>query len=646
MPLRALWARLGKTERVFLVLAALYFTAYVAGQITLQLGLLVALIPLAFVVAVRLAREAARRSIWRLRNRLLVTYLFIAVVPLLLVCTLAGLAGTILTSQLAVYLVRTELDRRVSSLGNLARALEQTPLASDASSLERVLATYDDRFPGLEIAVEGAATVRRPANTTITAPVGRTEPWEGVAWYQGRLWGGAYRGSARRVTVLVPLTRDFLSRMVPGMGQVSIMEPLEGGGSARAARRQATDASYVTPPRSRLDVPLTWVTPLPLIVWEQPDRTGQTVLAVRARPSAVWGVPFRRSTDERSNLFQDTLVVLLLVAAVLFLVVEILALLIGVSLTRTITRAVGHLYEGTRRVQEGDFAHRISIAGRDQLGELGRSFNQMTTRVQELLTVAQEKQRMQAELEIAREVQAQLFPRTVPQLRTLRLTARCQPARTVSGDYYDYQLLPDDKLALVVGDVAGKGISAALLMATLQASLRSQLQGRLELAAVVGDRVAGPASAAQLVSRLNAQLHATTSPEKYATLFLAVYCDRTGTLSYTNAGHLPPFLVRDGRHTRLEANGMVVGAFPFARYEAIHLDLLPGDLLVCFTDGLSEPENEYGEMFGEERLIDVVMANAHRDDEAIIAAVMESVRRWTGSPELQDDMTMLLARRL
>jgi sigma-B regulation protein RsbU (phosphoserine phosphatase) len=284
-------------------------------------------------------------------------------------------------------------------------------------------------------------------------------------------------------------------------------------------------------------------------------------------------------------------------------------------------------------VRVGDFSHRIEVKGNDQLAELGHSFNRMTENLERLLQVAKEKERLQSELEIAREVQNQLFPRATPEARTLELAAVCRPARMVSGDYYDYLSLPEPRLALAIGDVAGKGISAALLMATVQSSMRTQL------------RAGTTVSTAALVSRLNQQLHAYTPPEKFATFYFAVYDDSTGLLTYTNAGHVPPLLFRDGQPLRLDVNGMIVGAFPFAEYEETSLQLEPGDLLVCFTDGITEPENEYGEMFGEDRLIEVVARNAARPTQEIIDAVMDAVGHWTGSPELQDDMTMLLARR-
>jgi phosphoserine phosphatase RsbU/P len=228
----------------------------------------------------------------------------------------------------------------------------------------------------------------------------------------------------------------------------------------------------------------------------------------------------------------------------------------------------------------------------------------------------------------------------------LSVTGLCAPARMVSGDYYDYQKLAGNKLAIAIGDVAGKGISAALLMASIQSGMRMELRASFDLADHAGAALNGfQLSTARMVSELNQQLHATTSPEKFATFFFALYDEEAGILNYTNAGHLPPILIRDGGSTLLEVNGTVVGAFPFSKYEESKIQLLPGDLLVCYTDGITEPENEYGEMFGEERLIELVSKNADRDDDHVIRTVMDAVRQWTGVPELSDDMTILLVRK-
>jgi len=316
-----------------------------------------------------------------------------------------------------------------------------------------------------------------------------------------------------------------------------------------------------------------------------------------------------------------------------------------VSLSRRITRAVNQLYEGTRRVIHGDFRHRIPVRTSDQLGELAESFNQMTGNLERLLSVEKEKERLQTEIEIAREVQTELYPKTAPPNCGLRLTVRCDPARMVSGDYYDYEEIANGKVAFAIGDVAGKGISAALLMATLQAALRAQLSQYQPTRDNECSR--GPElDTASLVSQLNQQLYAHTSPEKYATFFFALFDEKSCRLTYTNAGHLSPLLFRNGDVVPLDSNGTVVGAFPFAKYDESCLNIDKGDLLVCYTDGITEPENAYGEMFGEERLIDLVKKHAHRDDQEIVGNVLEAVRSWTGSPELHDDMTLLLARQV
>jgi sigma-B regulation protein RsbU (phosphoserine phosphatase) len=177
------------------------------------------------------------------------------------------------------------------------------------------------------------------------------------------------------------------------------------------------------------------------------------------------------------------------------------------------------------------------------------------------------------------------------------------------------------------------------------------LQSALEIAAAAGNggtsgSIPPLLSTSHLVSRLNTQLHAYTSPEKYATFCFGIFDEPTGIFTYTNAGHLPPLLVRDGAAERLDVNGTVVGAFPFAKFDESRLELKSNDLLVCFTDGITEPENEYGEMFGEDRLIELIARSSHLNDEQIVEVVLEAVREWTATDELQDDMTVLLARRV
>jgi sigma-B regulation protein RsbU (phosphoserine phosphatase) len=331
----------------------------------------------------------------------------------------------------------------------------------------------------------------------------------------------------------------------------------------------------------------------------------------------------------------DSLVALVFV----FLLVELVSLWAGVKLTRAITGAVHELYEGTQHVREGDFSYRIPVVGADQLAELGTSFNTMTENLGLLIVVAKEKERLESELAIARDVQNRLFPRDVPFTKSLELKGVCSPARMVSGDYYDFMALPNDGLAFAIGDVAGKGISAALLMATIQSTMRTQLS------ATNGDG-SRHFSTAKMVATLNRQLYATTGLEKYATFYFALWDEASSALTYTNAGHPAPLLLRGTEFETQDSNGTVVGAFPLARYEERTVSLCPGDLLVAYTDGITEPENAYGEMYGEERLRELLLKYGAADSSEIIARTMEAVVEWTGSSELQDDMTMIVARHL
>ena len=569
-----------------------------------------------------------------------------------------------LASQVGVYMVTSELDRRTSSLQRLAEALAKESRKSRTASLLEMGPYLKDRFPNLEILIrDDSGTQRFPAGSVLERPPEGFGNTGGLVIYREALCAWGHKTGSVEVTTLMPLNTDFLAQLVPGLGAVESNLAIDDSGAAGRRTRgrplrfkignrmvepsalSRTAAQYVPPSEGRLDFEIKWWSILPAAVWQTPGTSQRVIVSVTTRPSAVWRVlSIQRAGDETSGTYLAT--VLLGSVAILFCIVEIVALFIGVSLSRTITGAIHGIYTGTQAVMESNFAHRIEVKGNDQLAEVGRSFNQMTENLQRLVIVAKEKERLQSELEIAREVQAQLYPKTVPALQHLRITAGCNPARLVSGDYYDYQAIHDGTTGIAIGDVAGKGISAALLMATLQSSLRTQLRACVERAAMVGGtRGVDVVSTSKLVSQLNLQLYADTAPEKYATFFFGVYDDISGSLVYTNAGHLPPILIRQGEALPLAVNGMVVGAFPFAEYGESRVELQKDDLLLCYTDGITEPENEYGEMFGEDRLVEVVRRNADRDNEEIIAAIMDSVQQWTASPELQDDMTLLLARR-
>jgi phosphoserine phosphatase RsbU/P len=642
--------QLGKVERVFIAVVAIYvLLLFIApGTGWLALAQFIAVF-LALWISIRLLRYAARKAIWRLRNRLLVTYLFIGGVPILLIAALMGIGIWSLTSQVAVFLVSSELERRVDSLKLAAESIARTPAGNRADTMHHIDDLfYRERFPHLEIVVRSPAGIARyPETSTLNPPALAWGGKSGIVVKDDRFYAWSHVPFENGdVTVVAPMGPEQLATLVPNLGTAELL-PTSGRNTLtlKVGEREVQvqrARGRLPPPAFGLDAEVSFPSLVPIAFYDQPNRTESTLLYVRSRLSAVYNVLFSRKSD----FFEGLIPILLIAVSIAFFIVELVSLVVGITMTRTITDAVHHLYEGTQRVIHGDFSQRIEVNGRDQLAELSRSFNTMTERIQDLLAVAKEKERLQSEIEIAREVQGQLYPKKVPDTQTLKLTAVCKPARMVSGDYFDYECIRDAHVALAIGDVAGKGISAALLMATLQSSLRTELRNTMELAKAVNNGTTSqPISTASLVGHLNEQLYAYTAPEKYATFYLGIYEEASGTLRYTNAGHLPPILIHNGEATRLNVDGTVVGAFPFSRYEESRVQMVSGDLLVCFTDGITEPENEYGEMFGEDRLSDLVVKNVDKPDQQIIDAVIDAVLQWTGSPELQDDMTLLLARR-
>lgn len=581
-------------------------------------------------LSLRWFRWVAEKAVWRLRHRLIITYIFIAIAPVLLLIALGLFSGYSLLLQVAMNTVTGELDDRGNEIASLAESIAKLPPETRAASVAPMLTPYfTDRYTGLSVVVRQQGRESRfPANADVPAApkaptahgiVNRGE--EHFLWaYQRTLDGD--------VAVIAPMTHSLLDQLAPELGLVDAAESMEllpAPGTGSNAALPAASGS--------VDVPFFWFALLRAANWDQPDQPSQTVvISLQTRFSAVTSTVFSRRADVAQGLIQGVLTV----GVFVFVFVELICWIVGVSMTRTITGAVHHLYEGTQQVLEGRFSHRIHVTGRDQLAEVGSSFNRMTAHLEQLVVVAKEKERLQSEIEIAREVQNQLYPRLEPRSTHLRVAAVCRPARLVSGDYFDYASVCDGQVALAVGDVAGKGISAALLMASLQSSLRTQLLN------------AAPESisTADVVGRLNRHICASSTPDKYATFFLGVYDETSRALSYTNAGHLPPVLIRNGEALRLDVNGTIVGAFPMVSYEQSCIQLEPGDLIAWFTDGVTEPESEFGEMFGEDRLVELLIKNAHRDEQQIVDLVVEAVRQWTGSEELQDDITLLLARRV
>jgi len=592
----------------------------------------------------RLFRLVLSRSqlIWKVRNRLIVTYVFISIVPITLILALFFVLGLFLTAQFSGYLVSSAMERRLAAIETPARVLARA-LPEDRTAIARQLTATG--IASFEALVTGPQAFLYPSGAALGMPPGDWKDFTGVVYKgdQHYLMSLVNNGSTRSL-ILEPLTPEVLTQLVPGLGSLRLPQPDSAPPPADSARTKPISVSVngrnisfnsfvagvVPPPYNVLDVDVPWFSPVQIADWEQANSGTTSIMLGVTRLSAVLEVIFPSKVESSQILLYAFYLIVGLLG-----VAELVSFFIGVSMTRTITGAVHNLYEGTTRIGEGDLVHRIPVKGNDQLADLGHSFNKMAGQLEQFVVVTREKERLQSEIAIASEVQTKLFPHKPPAARTIQMLGVCHAARMVSGDYYDYFTAADGELALALGDVAGKGISAALLMASIQSIMRTQLSD--------GGAAITPSNT---VARLNRLLYASTSPEKYATFFFGLYNEHTRHLVYTNAGHLPPLLVHGDDYLFLEVTGSVVGAFPSLHYEEQSVPLGPGDLLVAYTDGITEPENAYGEDFGAERLAEVVMRHRETEPEEIVAKVLEAVRDWDTAEEQSDDMTLMVVRGL
>ncbi len=263
------------------------------------------------------------------------------------------------------------------------------------------------------------------------------------------------------------------------------------------------------------------------------------------------------------------------------------------------------------------------------------SFDEVTHEIEAQRRAFAEKleseRRAAQELEIAKQVQARLFPQTVPPLHTLEFVGFCLPARHVGGDYYDFLQLGPDRLGLVIGDISGKGIAAALLMANLQANFRSQCAMALD-------------EPLRLLCSVNQLFCENTADAAFATLFFAEYDDATRRIRYANCGHLPPLLLRtDDSLERLQATATIMGAFKEWDCSLAECQLSPGDTLVLYTDGITESFSPAGEEFGEQRLVDTLRRHRQLSSQALRSAIVDDVLKFSPH-EQHDDITLIIAK--
>ncbi len=622
---------------------------------------------------------AKRRLLWRVRRKLILSYVFIGFIPVVLIALFFLLSGFLLVYHFSSYLVQS----RLRTIGEQARFQAQSAAAEivrtggrDAASiLERRQANGAQEYPGLSVAVVPAARTcaggapsraSSPASerhVVVAGPWAHVQPpatvpeWIGCDGVAGVLAYSAGTGAGSSNDGIVVRAAAFPDSAAPAF---AVVYDVPVGAVVRDRLRAETgvtlrnmtvvrEAQDARPLAGRVEIAdaqepssaTGFLSSIPSVIEYRDWTTGRSgVLLVTIQLGLV---DFYDQLSSGSGLvsrrFGQGLLLALLIIGGLFVVIEALALVAGFTLARSITGSVHELFTGTERVRRGDFTHKIAVTARDQLGELAQSFNSMTASIEDLLREQAEKKRLEEELRIAREIQMSLLPQGPVAMPGVSIAAACVPAREVGGDYYDFLPLDDCRFGVLIADVAGKGTSAALYMAELKGLVLSL--SRIHT------------SPRELLMSANRIIASNLDARSFITMTYAVIDLKERTMTYARAGHTPLMYVPGGAGARtqvLAPDGMVVGLklddgkmFDRLLREQT-MPLRRGDLYVFFTDGVSEAMNAADDCFGETRLAEILQDHAGLPAEELRERILRDVAAFAGDAPQHDDMTMILMK--
>jgi len=640
---------------------------------------------------VRLAVTAKRRLLWRVRRKLILSYIFIGFIPALLIVAFFLLSGFLLFYNFSSYLVQS----RLRALADETRFLSQTTALEIQYGGGRDIADVIGRrqtaaagaLPGVSIAVvpmnracgdrtTGGTPAPTPGRPVVAGPWSHVEPpaampgWIDCPGFAGVLAYTTARpadriasgGSRVEDTHLLVRAATFPDSPRPGYA-VIVDVPVKESMKQRLRQETGVAVNDV----SALPITTNGVTPLPgresaatalsattgagssllnnlpslfaYYDWESGE-SGTLTVTMQLSVSELYDRITSQGFAGRS-IGQGLLLILSFIGG-LFLVIEFVALVAGLTLAKSITGSVHQLFAGTERVRQGDFTHKIAVQTDDQLGELSVSFNSMTASIEDLLRQAAEKKRLEEELRIAREIQMSLLPQGPLEMPGLSVTALCVPAREVGGDYYDFFRLGERRLGVLIADVSGKGTSAALYMAELKGLMLSLSQIHR--------------SPRALMLAANRIIAANIDARSFITMTYAVVDLDAATMTYARAGHTPLMYVPGpdchvDRHVQVLApDGLVLGlnidkGEMFEQLLEEHtIDLHAGDLALFYTDGISEAMNDSDDFFGEGRLGQLIEEHAHLSSDELRERVLREVEAFVGSAPQHDDMTMIFLK--
>ncbi|HSD26503.1 MAG TPA: SpoIIE family protein phosphatase [Vicinamibacteria bacterium] len=610
-------------------------------------------------LAWRAFRWVSERLLWRIRTKLIVSYLFIALVPVVLLTLFMVVAIVLLLGLTASRVVTGEIDRAADVQQATARSALAGLPAGDAEA-------------GRALALRlGAAREAHPSLAYTLLRKGRVAASSGEAprslppWWKGPGFAGLVRlrpedrlspealravwaeGDAA-LLLEVPADEAFYAELERRTG-IHVIQPREmrvervEEGSRTKVRRGSGVAFEEGGRRytAGVDSAFVFVAFPEKTNWETGEKSAFAgmPLAFQYEPRSLVRrlSPIQVPRDTSGRSLPEYLIYALGALGLVFVVMYAVALVLGLLLARSITRGVHALSVGTQKLRQGEFSHQIRIRSRDQLGELAESFNLMSRGIRQLMQEQVEKERLEEELRIARQIQMSLLPaQGLATPAGVRIAALCLPAAEVGGDYYDLLPLGETRMGLLVADVSGKGTSAALYMAELKGLV-------LSLSRMYD-------SPARLLREANRILAANMDSRSFVTMTYAVVDTAARRMRYARAGHNPliHFQARTGLTRVLTPAGLGLGLDAGDRFDRIlqedEVPLEAGDFFLFFTDGLSEAMNPGAELFGEGRLRRILEEGSRLGSEELKERILDEVRRFVGEADPHDDMTLVVLK--
>ena len=583
----------------------------------------IALVVACVVLVLRAVVAAFRVVVRRLTLRLAFSYFLIGIVPIPLLALLLAITGYLLAFQFVGARLKREL---------VAVAQESSGKAPGVRAVE----------------IREGKVVESPF---AALPAGAAVPWAAAAepprflMNDGRIWLAAGVLPEGNGTIhFVPVQdREVLQRLADRTGYVVQAEPgqerrrgrglvIEVGDRSGEEKKDSDDSvrprARPEPGKGFLDDEfIAGIYMARTVASSSPEKKdSEEIVTVigNTSPRLLYEELFSNWVPGASRIVLGVMGAL--AASLLF--VYLVALALAFALVATIARNVNKMSRAAIAIQGGDFSVRVNSKSRDQIGDLARSFDGMAASIERLLVETARKERLEAEIAVARTIQQKLLPPAEAELSGVRVVAHVQSVAEIGGDYYDYMPTPDGRIAVVVGDVSGHGLPTGLLVAMAKAALATLIE-----TGYTGSR---------LFARLNELIHRSTDPRSYMTLVLFVYdaASRRGEL--TNAGQLAPYRVRPAGIEDLSLPSYPLGITERPEFPTRTWEFDPGDQLVFLTDGLVECLSPTGEPFGFERLEAILRREAASDAVTLRDAILSEVERWTGGAPSDDDRTLVV----